>query len=201
MRAYVFTDKALAKHAGQFVWLSIDTEKTKNAAFSKKYPIKAWPSFYVIDPAKERIALRWVGGATVTQLEKLFAEGTQAVKGNKAGSATALAQADVLYGEGRYREAAGAYRDALKAMTPKDPQYSRAVESALFSYQTIRKFAGLLPARPRGDGAAQGNGLGRQPRRLGGLDCSLSLPASTPWRAQAIAAFEADVRAVLENPS
>src|SRR5262249_21876958 len=81
MRAFVFTDKALAKHAGQFVWLSIDTEKAKNAAFSKKYPIRAWPSLYVIDPARERIALRWVGGATVPQLEKLFVDGTKAVKG------------------------------------------------------------------------------------------------------------------------
>ena len=27
MRAYVFTDERLASHAGQFVWLSIDTER------------------------------------------------------------------------------------------------------------------------------------------------------------------------------
>ena len=80
MRAFVFTDPALAKHAGQFVWLSIDTEKAANAAFSRKYPIKAWPSMYVIDPVKESIVLRWVGGATVGQLEKLFAQGEQAVQ-------------------------------------------------------------------------------------------------------------------------
>src|SRR4029453_6729332 len=33
MRAFVFTDKALTQRAGQFVWLSIDTEKAQNAAF------------------------------------------------------------------------------------------------------------------------------------------------------------------------
>src|SRR5215471_17327208 len=99
MRAYVFTDKALAKHAGQFVWLSIDTEKAQNAAFSRKYPIRAWPSLYVIDPAKEKIALRWVGGASVAQLEKLFADGTKAVRGSAGGGETALAKADALYGD------------------------------------------------------------------------------------------------------
>ena len=71
MRAFVFTDKALAKHAGQFVWLSIDTEKSGNAAFAAKYPVRVWPSLFVIDPEKETIALRWAGGATVGQLEKL----------------------------------------------------------------------------------------------------------------------------------
>src|SRR5215471_7672888 len=101
MRAYVFTDKALAKHAGQFVWLSIDTEKAQNAAFSKKYPIRAWPSLYVIDPTKEKIALRWVGGATVPQLEKLLADGTRAVRDSAEGAGTALAKADSLYGDGR----------------------------------------------------------------------------------------------------
>ena len=54
MRAYVFTDPALAKHAGQFVWLSIDTEKTGNAEFLRKYPIKAWPSFKAAAELLER---------------------------------------------------------------------------------------------------------------------------------------------------
>ena len=60
MRAFVFTDRALAKHAGQFVWLSIDTEKAQNAAFVHKYPIRAWPSLYVIDPEKEAVVLSLV---------------------------------------------------------------------------------------------------------------------------------------------
>jgi hypothetical protein len=67
MRAFVFTDRALARRAGQFVWLSIDTEKQGNASFLTKFPVEAWPSFYVLDPATERVSLRWVGGATVHQ--------------------------------------------------------------------------------------------------------------------------------------
>jgi Tetratricopeptide repeat len=200
MRAYVFTDKALTKHAGQFVWLSIDTEKTKNAAFSKKYPIRAWPSYYVIDPAKERIALRWVGGATIAQLEKVFRDGTRAVKESGASHETSLAKADALYGEGRYGEAAPVYRKALETLTPKDPQYSRVVESLLFCYQTTRIYpecVALAKARMASlEGTSSGANLAGS-----GLDCSLQLPASDPARAGAVAAFAERVRAVLADPS
>lgn len=199
MRAFVFTDKALAKHAGQFVWLSIDTEKAKNAAFSRKYPIRAWPSLYVIDPDKERIALRWVGGATVAQLEKLFADGERAVQGAGADSAAALARADALYAEGRYKEAAGPYRDALRAMAPNDSQYGRAVESLLFSLQTLHddsECARLArEAMPRLRETVSAANLAGS-----GLDCALALPADAPGRAEAASAFEGDVRAVLADP-
>jgi tetratricopeptide (TPR) repeat protein len=202
MRAFVFTDKALAKHAGQFVWLSIDTEKAKNAAFSKKYPIRAWPSLYVIDPARERIALRWVGGATVPQLEKLFADGTKAVKGGGAasGSATLLAKADALYGDGHYPEAGEAYKKTLETLSPKDPQYPRVVESLLFCYQTTRDrsaCAALARSRlPSLQGTQSGANLAAS-----GLDCSLALPPTDSSRAESVAAFAKDVRAALADPS
>ena len=32
MRAFVFTDRTLTRHAGRFVWLSLDMEKAQNAA-------------------------------------------------------------------------------------------------------------------------------------------------------------------------
>ena len=201
MRAYVFTDKALAKHAGQFVWLSIDTEKAKNAAFSKKYPIRAWPSLYVIDPAREKIALRWVGGATVPQLEKLFADGTKAVRGGGAasGSATLLAKADALYGDGHYPEAGEAYKKALETLSPEDPQYPRVVESLLFCYQTTRDRAACAALARSRIASLQGTTSGAN-LAGGGLDCALALPPTDPARAESVAAFAKDVRAVLADP-
>jgi tetratricopeptide (TPR) repeat protein len=202
MRAFVFTDKALAKHAGQFVWLAIDTEKAQNAAFSKKYPIRAWPSYYVIDPTSEKVALRWVGGATVAQLEKIFLDGTRAVKGAGPPAQTSLAKADSLYGDGRYEEAAPAYRKALETLTPRDPQYSRVVESLLFCYQTTRNRAECVAlARARLDslrGTPSGANLAGS-----GLDCSLALPPGTanPNRSESVAAFAKDVRAALADPA
>jgi len=48
MKAYVFTDKSLERYAGQFVWLSIDSENGKNAAFLAKYPINVLPTLIVV---------------------------------------------------------------------------------------------------------------------------------------------------------
>src|ERR1041385_198208 len=89
MRAFVFTDKALERYAGWFVWLSVDTENAKNADFLKKYPINVWPTLLVIDPAKERVSLRYAGGATVGQLSKLL---DQAQSKTKTPSDDALAR-------------------------------------------------------------------------------------------------------------
>jgi hypothetical protein len=199
MRAFVFTDPALAKHAGQFVWLSIDTEKARNAAFIRKYPIRAWPSLYVIDPAREKIALRWVGGVTVAQLEKLFADGEIAVAGGSGAAAATLAQADGLYGAGQYKEAAVAYREVLRGMAARDPQYGRVAESLLFALQTthddpecVRAAREVLPKLRE---TVSGPNLAAS-----GLDCALALPDGAPGRAEAVAMFEAETRAMLRDP-
>src|SRR5690349_17833674 len=104
MRAYVFTDPSLKRHAGQFVWLAINGEKASNAPFRKHYPLAAWPTYYVIDPFREKIQLSWVGGATVSQLHQLYDEQSATwVKRQAHRAATAadgqLALADSLYGE------------------------------------------------------------------------------------------------------
>ena len=65
MRAFVFTDKALGRQAGRFVWLSINTEKRENAGVLAKYPIQASPTLFVLDPVAEKVVLKYVGAATV----------------------------------------------------------------------------------------------------------------------------------------
>ena len=110
MRAFVFTDKALERYAGRFVWLAVDTENSTNTAFLKKYPINVWPTLLVVDPAKERVSLRYAGGATVGQLSKLL---DQAESKTKLPSDEALGRADRLANEGKNAEAAKEYDRAL----------------------------------------------------------------------------------------
>lgn len=88
MRATVFTDGALAEHAGRFVWLSIDTENEKNAGFLESYPWRAVPTFQVIDPADGRVAFSWLGAVDVTQLTVRFGEAERALEA-PPGTATA----------------------------------------------------------------------------------------------------------------
>ena len=45
MRAFVFTDPALARHAGRFVWLALDNEKPQNAAIMQRLKVVALPTF------------------------------------------------------------------------------------------------------------------------------------------------------------
>src|ERR671931_154726 len=100
MRAFVFTDAALARHAGRFVWLSVDTERAGNAAFLERYPVEVWPSLLVIDPRDERVALSWAGSATVPQLVALLDDAERALKGGTQDADALLARADRLAGEG-----------------------------------------------------------------------------------------------------
>lgn len=197
MRAFVFTDKALAKHAGQFVWLSIDTEKAQNAAFIQKYPIRAWPSFYVINPNKEAITLRWVGGATVAELGKLFDDGAGATRRKPE---EALARADAFYSEGKYAESIPAYQDALKAMPKTAPSYPRAVEALLFSLSVSDQQAECV-AVARGAMATVRPTAAAAVVAGSGLDCALGLQAGAAGKAAAVAAFEKDAQAVLADPN
>jgi len=198
MRAYVFTDGALTRHAGQFVWLSIDTENKKNAAFVEKYPIKAWPSFYVIDASREKIALRWVGGATVAELDKLFAEGAHAGSGKPAAD-PALARADALYSEGRYAESIPSYQAALKSLPKGSASHTRAIESLLFSYSVADRPADCA-ALARESLASLRHTPAAAFLAGGGLDCALQLPPEAPGRAASVASLEKDALALLADP-
>ena len=112
MKAYVFTDRALERYAGRFVWLSLDVEKAENAAYKKKYGVDALPTFLVLDPKTEKVALRWVGGASVPQLVRILGDAEAAVRGRvPAGAAEAvLARADRLYAGSDYAKAAAQAR-------------------------------------------------------------------------------------------
>jgi len=80
MRATVLTDAALAKQAGRFVWLSIDTEDPKNAAFLDRYPWEAVPTFEVLDAKSEKVAYSWIGAVDAPELVRRFDEAENAFR-------------------------------------------------------------------------------------------------------------------------
>jgi tetratricopeptide (TPR) repeat protein len=97
MRAMVFTDRALAKHAGRFVWLSIDTENERNAGFLEQYPWKAVPTFQVLEPAGGRVAYQWLGAVDAGQLARRFDEAERALAQGSTATGPALPEsADAL---------------------------------------------------------------------------------------------------------
>ena len=200
MRAFVFTDESLTRHAGRFVWLEMDTEKKQNAALKQRLGVPALPTYFVMDPVSERVALRWVGGFTVAQLDRLLDDGVAAVSGGPAtgGPEAALARADRAYGESQDSVAVLAYRDALSQAPPGWPQYPRVVESLLFALDRTGDYAAEAElarrAYPRLKGTPSGANVAGS-----GLGAALSLPDSATWRGALIASFEAQVREVLAD--
>lgn len=95
MRATVFTDAALAKQAGRFVWLSIDTENEKNTAFLDRYPWQAVPTFEVIDAKTEKIAYTWIGAVDLAGLLVRFDEAEAAFRRTDAVAAASPSSVDV----------------------------------------------------------------------------------------------------------
>jgi tetratricopeptide (TPR) repeat protein len=201
MRAYVWTEKALTRHAGRFVWLSLDFEKAQNAAARKQLGISAFPTLYVVDPNDGHVAIRWLGGASLAQLERLFDDGELAVKGGAKGPALeALIAADRAYGSDKYADACNEYLRALSLAPEGWPGYARTVESLLFAYSQADSNDATLrlaeSAWPRLRGTVSGANVASS-----GLSAAVGLPETHPGRAGFLARYEAACREVLTDPS
>ncbi|MEA2571453.1 MAG: hypothetical protein QOI24_3454 [Acidobacteriota bacterium] len=198
MRAYVLTDKALERYAGRFVWLAIDTENAKNAAFLKQFPIPVLPTLLVIDPKKEAVALRYPGGATVPQLKKLLDDGERTVKGKGNSADEALARADRLASSGKTKEAAAAYDEAIKNAPKGWSQLGRASESLVLALSMsdqgeacATRAAALYP---RVRGTISGVNVAAV-----GVGCATELPAENAKRKALLTTLETATREAFDD--
>ena len=194
MRAYVLPDVHRLKLAGRFVWLGIDTENPRNAPFVEQFPIDAWPSLLVVDPATETVVVRWAGTATAKDIEKLALDGERAL-GARSGSRAdgLLAGADRLLGARSHAQAAEAYGAALAAGGPGWAGRERAAEARVQSLSMADDGAGcalaareLLPSVRTPATAAR---IAAQ-----GLGCALGLEGEA--KAAAVAALEPKAKAL-----
>src|SRR6266850_8490694 len=129
MKAYVFTDASLSSRAGQFVWLALDSEKSRNAAVIKRLKVSGLPTLFVLDPATEQVAIRWLGSATVPQMGTLLESGLAAVKRGSSRVVAQLALADSLYGAEDYAGGVKAYEAALAAAPAEWPVRARVMDA------------------------------------------------------------------------
>ena len=216
MDAFVFTDPVLAAQASRFVWLEINTERSNNAPFVKRYPVPALPTYFVIDPVTERAALRWVGGASVKQMNAVLDDGRETIReardaaagqpasGHGTEDATAadraFARAESLYAAAADSAAADAYLAAL-ATAPADwRHFSRAVESGMFALTQSQQFGRAarlaLEHLPKlATSASAGNVAGS------GLEAALEMPAEDPARAALIRDLESACVTIAANRS
>lgn len=200
MKAYVYTDKSLERYAGRFVWLSINTEDAKNAPFLKRYPIPALPTILVLDPKRDTVALRYVGGANVTQLRTMLddAERTHRSR-NEAAADRLLAEGDQLASAGKHAESIQSYEAALRNAPARWPRFGRAAESLLFSMSTAGTAepcaARAVEIYPKVRGTASSANVAAI-----GLSCAAALEATHAKRAKWMDQLETYTREVFDNP-
>ena len=198
MRAYVLTDRSLARHAGRFVWLAIDTEKAKNAPVRQRLKIAALPTFFILDPADEKVAIRWVGGATAPQLAHILDDGARAVAGRARGRDPLRARADSQYGEGEYAAAVPLYEQALAGAPLAWAERGRTVESLLValsqSDQPERCATLALAELPRVRRTSSAGSVAGS-----GLDAAISMPADAPRRRGLLDSLEAATREIVAD--
>lgn len=195
MRAFVFTDASLARYAGQFVWLAVDTENPTNTAFLKKFPISVWPTLLVVDPKTETVAFRYAGGATVEQMRKLLSDARKIERGPKSKADEDIARADRLFTEEKYAEAAKAYDEAIAAAPENWSRLGRAAESLTFNlmmaHDNARCAERALDLYPRVRGTYASMNVASN-----GLSCATELPE----KGGTFEKLEQYTRETLDNP-
>jgi len=198
MRAYVYTDQSLERYAGRFVWLSINTEDAKNAAFLKRYPIPALPTILILDP-KGNVSSRYVGGATAPQVRKLLDEAESTHRSRTQTSADSLlVKADGLAAAGSHADAAKTYEEAMAGAPKHWSKYGRAAESLIFELSManddLRCATRALELYSRVKGTASAANVAST-----GLSCATSIDKENAKRNELVSSLEKATREVFDD--
>src|ERR1051325_463002 len=103
MRA-TFHEAAHMPYAGQFVWLELDYDQPRNAAFLDAHPT-GFPALFIIDPASDAVVDVWTGSATLAQITQIC---DHALAGPPSGADAALRRGDALLATGKSADARAA---------------------------------------------------------------------------------------------
>lgn len=202
MKANVFTDASFGADAGRFVWLSVNTERAATAAFQKQFPFPAWPTFFVIDPRDEHVALRWIGGMSIAQTHAILDEGAAMYHRPPASLSDldrTLRLADSLYAAGANAAAGTAYVAALDAAPDNWGPYRRTLESAAFALSSADSTEATLRLVARGLPHVMGT-ASEANLATTGLSVALSLPKDDARRAGLVAQYEKQTAGLAAHP-
>jgi tetratricopeptide (TPR) repeat protein len=201
MKAFVFGDAALAPLAGSFVWASIDTEKPKSEAFLRKFPMKNWPTLWVIEPTTEKPLLMWVGSATAPELVMLLESATQELSRAAPGTteaASAWVRGNHAAAEGRRDEAIVEYQNALARAPAAWTGRARAADALSYQLQASKRDAECVTFCLR-EWPSLPPGTSRLDVAVAALGCAEKLPKDAPER-PAIASLAKDAVRLATDP-
>ncbi len=139
LRSFVFVDPRVTARAGDFAWLSIDTEKAENAGFVQRFPLDALPTLFVIDPDHETALVKWPGTLTAPELVDLLDDAK--TKETQQGDASGLLlRGDRSAARGATDEAISEYRAALAAASATWSRRGRLVDSLVTQLEAKKDY-------------------------------------------------------------
>ncbi|MBA3396983.1 MAG: thioredoxin family protein [Deltaproteobacteria bacterium] len=143
MKSTVFQDPSFAATASKFVFVALDTDREVNAAAVDKFPIAAWPTFYVIGP-DEAVLARFVGAASVAQFHAFLETGTRALAGGAAGPDAHLLAAERAVAAEDFATAETELTAALAAAPADWPRKADALVSLISSKHKRKDLVGCV---------------------------------------------------------
>jgi thiol-disulfide isomerase/thioredoxin len=144
VKSYVLTDPSLKPLADRAVFVAIDTDREENAAFLEKHAISVWPTFFVIDPATDKVIGYWPGAASASEMRGFVEDSLRALEGLRTGTGARdpvlahLTTAREAHSKRQYDRAAAEYGQAAK----KAPAGSSWRSEALLGWVKTLKASG-----------------------------------------------------------
>ena len=208
MQKFVLTDAKLPGASARFVFLALDTDLAKNAAFLRRFPTAGWPTFYVLspagpgEPAVPAVRGRWLGAASPGQMARFLADaehGGGPTEDTKGAPSALLAVAGALAAEGRYADAATKYGEALER-APSDWPRAADVRVARASALKRSNNAGACVDMAFDPSFTElRSPISASDHAATVLDCADMLPPSDARRRRARERAEAQLTALCEN--
>lgn len=143
MQTTVFTDPSFKAAAPKFVFAALDTDREVNAAAVDKFPLSAWPTFYVINH-DEAVLARFVGAASVAQFHAFLDAGARAMAGGAVGPDEHLLNAERAVAQKDLATAETELLAALAAAPPAWPRKADALVSLIGTKAKRRDLVGCL---------------------------------------------------------
>jgi tetratricopeptide (TPR) repeat protein len=185
MRATVFTDPALEKYQGRFIWLALNTDLPANEPFLERFPVDTFPTLLVLEPDRETLLTRVLGSLSVSELIAFLERAEHAFQQGHPKEEERIARADALASKGAHAEAVTAYQEALSNLPADAAARAGAVMSLLKSLAEVDRADEC--ARVAAREAGQLPGTSDQARVLyPGIGCAMDLETeeAKPLRAR-----------------
>lgn len=200
MQAYVLNDPSLRALEGRVVFAAIDTDKPASAAFLERHAIKAWPTFFVLDPAKDRVLGYWSGSGSVSEIRGLIEESLAQLAGSapKDEASRAFAEARTAHAAGELDRAVRGYETAVSTSKPSWPGHSAAILGWIQSLHGAKAWVPCARAGTAHLGDVTGAALPADASSYV-LDCAAHLPEG-PDRVNARKAALARLQAITARP-